>query len=154
VDGSAIGVVGEVHPRVLERFDIEEASVGLFELDLEGLLRVLPSVERRYRPIPRFPSAVRDISILVDLSVPAVRVQEAIERHRLVSQATLFDVYTGPEIPEGKRSLAYRIYFQSPERTLSTEEVNHAFGDIVSSLRREVGAILRGKEEVQGRDAP
>ena len=138
-----LGIVGEVHPTVAERFGSEGGAVAMFELDLENLLTVIPQRGRRYELIGRFPSATRDLSVLVDQDVPAARIQEIITKQRLVVRALLFDVYTGENIPTGKRSLAYHIYFQSPDRTLTSEEVNRAIQSVLSSLSREVGAELR-----------
>ena len=139
-----LGIIGEVHPTVVESFGIERGPVAIFELDIESLLKVIPHEGRRYSPLGRFPSAIRDLSILVDRDVPAARVQEIIAKQRLATRVLLFDVYTGENIPPGKRSLAYHIYFQSPDRTLTAEEVNRAFEVVLNSLEREVGAELRG----------
>ena len=138
-----VGVVGEVHPDVLERFDISMSPVALFELDLERLLKALPEGVRPFQPFPRVPGAVRDLALVVDADVPAARVQALIEGHPLVARATLFDVYTGEHVPLGKRSLAYRVLFQSPERTLTAEEVARALERILRLLEREVDAKLR-----------
>ena len=140
---TALGTVGEVHPTVAEGFGIEDGAVVMFELDIENLLTAIPNRGRRYEPIGRFPSATRDLSILVDEDIPAARTQDIIIKQRLVIQALLFDVYTGENIPSGKRSLAYHIYFQSPDRTLTSEEVNRAIQSVLRSLAREVGAELR-----------
>ena len=138
-----LGVVGEVHPVVLEGFGLDGEPVVLFELDIENVLKALPQEGHRYKPVGRFPSAVRDLSVLVDLDIPAARIKKLIEQRRLVARVLLFDEYTGENIPAGKRSLAYHIYFQSPDRTLTAEEVNGAFQAILNSLEREVGAQLR-----------
>ena len=140
---TTIGLIGEVHPSVVEAFGIEGGAVGLFELDIENLLEVTPPGGLTYRPFGRFPSATRDLSVLVNHDVPAARVQEIIARQRLISRALLFDVYTGPNIPAAKRSLAYHIFFQSPERTLRAEDVDRALQVVVNSLRKEVGAEPR-----------
>jgi ferredoxin-fold anticodon binding domain-containing protein len=97
----------------------------LLEIDLMKLLS-LTSAVYRYRPIPRFPGNSRDIALIVDNSLAASRVQEVIESFPLVAQVTLFDVYSGEQVPQGKKSLALSIRFQSPERTLTDEEVNQA----------------------------
>ena len=76
--------------------------------------------------------------------VAAAAVQRIIERHRLVAQATLFDVYEGEGVPPGKSSLAYRVLLQHNERTLSGDEVDKAQADILAGLERELGAQLRG----------
>ncbi len=117
--------------------------MAFFELDLEALLAVAPPEERRYQPFSRFPPAIRDLAVVVRQDVPAEQVRQLIVGHPLVSHAVLFDVYAGQRVPQGTRSLAYHIYFQSPERTLSAEEANQALQEIVSSLSREVGATLR-----------
>ena len=143
VGDTAVGVVGEVHPLALEVFDLEDTPVVVLELDLEGLHRALPAKGPAIEPMARFPSAVRDLSILVDRGVPASRVLELILRHRLVSRATLFDVYEGDRLPSGQRSLAFHLHFQSPKRTLTADEITRAMKSIVDMLRKQVGASLR-----------
>ena len=138
-----LGVVGELQPRVRERFDITAPRVALFEVDLEALLAAQSTPTQRYEPVTRFPSAVRDVALVVDQQVPAGAVQSIVQRHPLVRQANLFDVYVGETIPAEKRSLAYRVTFHSPEGTLTTEQVNQAQQEILESLEQEVGATLR-----------
>ena len=141
---TALGTLGEVHPSIAENFGVGDGPVALMEMDIQNLLKVIPREGRRYAPIGRFPSAARDLSVLVDREVPAARVQEIIERQRLVARVVLFDLYAGVNIPAGKRSLAYHIYFQAPDRTLTAEEVSGALQAVLDSLQREVGAVLRG----------
>ena len=142
VRGEAAGVIGELHPRIAERFDISSRSVYLFEIDLE---RLLPATlaPRKYRPIPKFPVTLRDIALVVDAEIPSKSVQNIIEGSPLVSRVTLFDVYTGEQVPPGKKSLAFRIVYQSPSRTLTDEEVAEEQQSILERLHREVGAIIR-----------
>ncbi len=142
-DGAPLGVMGEVHPGVAEDFGIEGSPVLIFELDLEALVKAVPEGEQRYSPLGRFPSATRDLSILVDREVPAATVEGIIANQALVSKVRLFDVYTGDNVAAGERSLAYHVYFQSPDRTLTAEEVNAALQDVLLALEREVGAKLR-----------
>ncbi|MBI2872081.1 MAG: phenylalanine--tRNA ligase subunit beta [Chloroflexi bacterium] len=139
-----VGVVGELHPTALARFDIVAPTVALFELDMEALAEVLPAVSRRYQPLPRFPGSVRDMALVLDTNVPAERVTSIILGHTLVVGASLFDVYAGPPIPGGKRSLAYRISFQSAQSTLTAEQVSEAQQEILERLQTETGATLRG----------
>jgi phenylalanyl-tRNA synthetase beta chain len=143
VGGSPLGVVGEVHTRTLERFQIDTAPVALFELDLTALLHVLPWTPPQYQSLPRYPGAYRDLALVLRLDVPAARVQGIIEENPLVARSSLFDVYEGSGIPPGMRSLAYRILFQLPDRTLVGEEVSEALGGILATLEQEVGASLR-----------
>ena len=140
----SLGLLGEVHPSVVEGFEIGGGPVALFELDLEAVQAALIGEDRSYRPIGRYPSALRDLSVLVPRDIPAATVQSLIEGHDLVTEAFLFDVYSGDAVPAGKRSLAYNIYFQSPDRTLTAEEVNRVLDAVVGSLEREFGAELRG----------
>ena len=144
VGGRRVGVVGEVHPQVLERFDISAGAVALFELDLEALLPLVEEQALQYAPLARFPGAYRDLALVVDADVPAARIREIIEAHPLTESATVFDVYTGPELPQGKRSLAFRIQFQSERRTLTAETVNQAQERILQELQEQAGAQLRG----------
>lgn len=142
VQGESVGVIGELHPKVAESFDISSRFVYLFEIDLEKLLPATLE-PGRYQPIPRFPPTVRDIALVVDEAIPSKRVNDIIEGSPLVARVTLFDVYTGEPVPEGKKSLAFRILYQSPSRTLSDEEVNEEQQRIMERLHRELGATLR-----------
>jgi phenylalanyl-tRNA synthetase beta chain len=140
--GERAGVLGQVHPQVAAQFEIE-APVYLFELDVEKLLAVSRG-RVRHAPQSRFPAVIQDIALLVDASVAAGDVTRAIVGSALVAEAQLFDVYDGAPLPDGKRSLAYQVYFQSPEKTLTDEDVAQARNRIVRRLQHEFGAELRG----------
>ena len=142
VDGSAIGTVGELHPDIAASFDIACERVCLFELEVEKLL---PAIEqsRAFKSIPRFPSIDRDVALLVDLSVSAQSIEDIIRSFPQVSDATVFDVYQGKQVPQGKKSLAFSLHYQSMERTLTDREVDRIQEDILLKLEREVGAVLR-----------
>ena len=140
--GTQIGVMGEVHPRVLQRFDVEGSPVMLFELDLNALSRV-PEVAWRYQTTPRFPESYRDLALVVDAEVPSNAIRAIIERHKLVVRATPFDIYSGPGIPDGKVSIAYAVVFQSPSGTLTAQQVDRAQQDILRQLHRQVEAVIR-----------
>ena len=144
VNGEQVGVVGEVHPAVLERFDAPAERAALFELDIEALLAALPEGTRRFESISRFPDTLRDLALIVDVSVSAEEVRRRIEGHPLVRQAILFDVYEGDPIEAGKRSLAYRVVLRAPTRTLNSEEVNQALAKTLRILQNDLGATLRG----------
>jgi len=142
VDGQRVGVVGQVHPRVAASFDIDQ-EVYLFELNLEALLPHAGR-PRRYQPLSRFPAVEEDIAIVVDEGVTTAQVQAIIEGSPLVQRASLFDVYTGPPVPAGKKSLAFSMAYQSFDHTLTDAEVQQERQRILERLSREVGAILRG----------
>jgi phenylalanyl-tRNA synthetase beta chain len=138
-----VGVLGEVHPEIAERFEVP-ARTYLMELDLERLYLAVPA-RALYEPIPRVPPAERDIAIVVASDAPAGTVEAAIWAGggALVRRVRLFDVFTGEGIPEGKKSLAYAITYQSPERTLTEAEIEAAHGAVVKVLAERFGAELR-----------
>ena len=141
--GEVLGYVGEVHPSISDRFDLEGGPVAGFELSLAALLRALPESERRFESLPRFPSATRDLALVVPVEVPAGRVTELILRNRLVRSAELFDIYSGENVAPGTRSLAFHVQFQAGDRTLTNEEVGRSLDGLLRMLEREAGATLR-----------
>ena len=143
IRGTVVGIVGELHPQVAESFDLLPQPVALFELEIGKLLPYV-SLGGRYRPLSRFPESVRDIALVVDEGVTAKKVQDIIRGFPLVNQTSLFDLYTGEQISPGKKSLAFRIVYQSSTHTLTDEEVDKVEGEILDKLSQEVGASLRG----------
>jgi len=141
IEGDSLGVVGELHPKVLEAFDLAE-PVYLFEIDLNTLLPFTVG-HRMFQPIPRFPPTVRDIALIVDATVTHQRVQDIIKSFPLAAEVEVFDVYTGGQVPKGKKSLAYRITYQSMTQTLTDEQVDQVQQQILDKLSRELGATLR-----------
>ena len=139
---TALGIIGELHPKVANSFEIEE-TVCLFEIDVAALLP-FTSVYKMYRPIPRFPNSTRDLALVVDISITHQRILDIIGNFSLVSEVKLFDVYSGKQLPEGKKSLAYRLVYQSPDKTLTDETVNKVQEQILKKLTKELGATLRG----------
>ena len=142
-EGVELGVLGEVQAAVTENFDIRAESVAFFEIHLDALLEALPETDRSFARLARFPAATRDLALVVPADVPAGRVQSIIDRHRLVDHADLFDIYTGDNVPAGTKSLAFHLYFQAQDRTLTTEEVNRSLQGLLRTLEREVQASLR-----------
>ncbi len=142
IEGKPAGIVGEIHPDVVARFDISSEPVCLFEIEIEKLA---PLAERLqpFKSIPRYPSTDRDMALIVDAGLTAQKIQDIIRSFPQVSDATLFDVYQGKQIPEGKKSLAFALRYQSLERTLTDEEVDKVQQKILTRLEREVGAVLR-----------
>ncbi len=140
---TALGYVGEIHPMIRERVGLGDTlSVG-FELYLAPLLDALPTEERRFVPLSRFPAATRDIALVVPSDVPAGRINELILRHRLVERAELFDTYSGESIGQGRKSLAFHVYFRAADRTLTNEEVDRSLDGLLRTLEREAQATLR-----------
>ena len=137
-----IGFIGEVGNPALQRFDID-AITAMFEIDLEALRAALPEETRQHIPAIPYPESYRDLALIVDADVTSARIQRIIERHRMVVRSIPFDIYSGEGVPEGKRSLAYRIVFQSPRGTLTSEEIDRYQSNILQQLQRELNVELR-----------
>ena len=142
--GVELGVVGEVNPTIVEGFNLKSETVAFFELYLDAMLDALPKATRSFASLARFPAANRDLALVVPAEVPAGKVQGIITRHRLVDHVDLFDIYTGENVPPGTKSLAFHLYFQAQDRTLTTDEVNRSLQGLLRTLEREVQASLRG----------
>ncbi len=142
VDGVRVGVIGQVHPEVAAAFDIEQEAY-IFEITLDALLLLVGGV-RQLAPASRFPAVEQDLALVVARDTPAAGVQRAIEASPLVSEARVFDVYTGDQVPAGKKSLAFAVRYQSADHTLTDEEVAKAQRKLLERLRREFDAELRG----------
>ncbi len=138
-----IGVIGEVGRPTLERFDIDGATTAMFEIDLASLRAALPEETRQHIPANPYPQSYRDLALIVDAEVTSARIQAIMERHRMVARSIPFDIYEGEGVPDGKRSLAYRIVFQSPRGTLTSEQVDGYQSNILQQLQRELGVELR-----------
>ncbi|MEE8469709.1 MAG: phenylalanine--tRNA ligase subunit beta, partial [Dehalococcoidia bacterium] len=142
IDGQKVGVLGELHPNTAALFDISSSPVILFEVDLEKLLSLVEATPT-YQHIPRYPEIVRDLALVVDVGLAASKIRELIQSFPLVSQVSVFDVYSGQQVPKGKKSLAFSVRYQSPQRTLTDEEVDKEQQKITDRLERELGAVLR-----------
>lgn len=142
-DGRPIGAVGEAHPSVLAAFGVTK-PVYLFELDFCRLAEhtVLTG---RYSPLPRFPATARDLAIIVAQQVSVAEVEKAIAAAggSLLSDIRLFDIYTGEQVPAGHKSLAFSLTFQSREKTLTDEEIEKYYQNIVAGLERQFAGKLR-----------
>ncbi len=140
---SPVGVLGEVHPVVQQRYDLPHRAY-LCELDLEQLYAAVPET-LAYTPISRHQELTRDLALVVDQSVPAQDIQDSIVRSggELLRSVALFDVYTGDPIPPGKKNLTYSLVYQSQERTLTDAEMNTLQERIIRTLHEEFGAVLR-----------
>ncbi|MGP3980327.1 phenylalanine--tRNA ligase subunit beta [Streptomyces sp. KR80] len=146
IDGAEqrVGFAGELHPRVVKTLGLPERTCGM-ELDLSRLEQAgqgpvqAPSVAT-------FPVATQDVALVVDASVPAADVEAALREGagELLESLRLFDVFTGEQIGEGRKSLAYALRFRAPDRTLTVEEASTARDAAVASATERTGAVLRG----------
>jgi phenylalanyl-tRNA synthetase beta chain len=132
-----VGLVGQLTADVGERHGLPGGdAVYVLEVDLEAIDALAPATEPRVTPLPRYPSVVRDVSILVDDTLPAARVRQTIAEAApaTLTRVTEFDRYQGKGVPDGKVSLSLRLTFRSPDRTLTDAEVHEAMTAVVAAL--------------------
>jgi len=143
VGRDTVGALGEIHPDVLDAFGVTE-RVAVLELNLSRLLAIAPKVPQ-WRSTSRFPSSDLDLAFLVPSTVIAEKVEKAIRQAtgNLRVDLALFDVYRGAGVPEGSRSLAYRLRLQAADRTLGEAELAQLRGKVVDGVAK-LGATLRG----------
>ncbi len=140
-----IGVLGEVHPQVRANFDLPEQCVCLAELDLDALLAAANPVQQ-FKPISRMPALKEDLAVVVDEDVAPDMLEKAIRQAGgfLLADVVLFDVYRGEQIGANKKSLAYSLTFQAPDKTLTSEIVAKQRARIIKSLAEQFNAQIRG----------
>ncbi len=138
-----LGVIGEVHPDVSEAYGVA-GRVYMFELDFARMLEAVDEA-KSYEPLPRYPAIERDVAMVLPRAVSIADVAELIEKTggELVRSVTLFDVYEGLPVPEGKRSIAFTVTYRAQDRTLTDEEVNRLHEEVRKALTDEMGAVLR-----------
>ncbi|MBI2195268.1 MAG: phenylalanine--tRNA ligase subunit beta [Planctomycetes bacterium] len=141
--GRIWGYLGTASAALVQRYDLRRAP-SIAEVDLEALLGAA-SFDKRLRPLPRFPSTDRDIAIIVPEEVTWARIVEAVQSLHLplLRSIEFFDLYRGTNIEAGRKSIAFRLVFQSPDRTLTNEEVNGHREAIAARLVEQIGARLR-----------
>lgn len=142
--GHDVAYVGELHPAVAAKFDIEGGRVQVAEMDLDTVFS-LASDTRVFHPLPRYPAAHRDIAVVVEQEVPAGEVLRLVRQagDDVLESARIFDVYQGEPLPADAKSIAVSLDFRAPGATLTQEEVGEIMERIVATLGRELGATLR-----------
>ena len=141
-DGARIAALGEIHPDVAEKFDIN-GRVYLAEVDLDAL-RPLEKPFYGVKPLPKFPAVTRDIALVADEAVGAGTMMDVIRKSaRNLEDVKLFDIYRGDQLGAGRKSVAYSITFRAPDRTLTDEEIVSAMNKILKALKEECGAEIR-----------
>jgi len=140
---TSIGTLGELHPKVQARFELDRPAY-CFELDFEALVR-LSGKRRAIVPPSRFPDSVRDLALLAPLELAAEQLLACVNGLRLkeLEQVDVFDLYQGEKIPAGQKSIALRLRYRSPERTLTDDEVSTLHQKVVDSLAKKLGVALR-----------
>jgi phenylalanyl-tRNA synthetase beta chain len=146
-NNAVIGVVGEVASEIFSKFDAEVETVSMFELDLAAILKVVEGPKGvdsgKFEEFTRLPASHRDLSLIVDTGVTAGQIVDIASRNRIVTSATVFDVFEGKGVPDGKMAVAVRLVYQSPNKTLTADQIGKIEQQILNQLSKELGAELR-----------
>ena len=138
----SLGIVGELHPEVLARFDLPQ-RVFIFEFDVEQMRPLIPqSIDSQ--PIPKFPAIFRDMTIHINKEIETQQLMDTLDsgRHELVEGLELLDVFEGDPIPAGKKSVSMRITYRSTSKTLEDEDVHDLHKSMADKLINAFGATL------------
>ncbi|WP_411680378.1 phenylalanine--tRNA ligase subunit beta [Clostridium thailandense] len=138
-----VGTLGEIHPDVAENYGVEERCY-IAELNLDILYKY-SNLDKKYKPLPKFPAVTRDMAILIDDAVLVQDIEDIMWKQggNILENIKLFDVYKGEQIPEGKKSIAYSMVYRVENRTLTDADVNKVHDKIVRTLESRLGAQLR-----------
>ena len=143
VGGQYIGVLGQVHPLVARNYGVD-AAFYCAELALNALMAA-KGADPEYVPLPKFPAVTRDIAVVCDEAVTVGALEDCIRKGAkgLLKDVTLFDIYRGKGIPEGKKSVAFSLVLRADDRSLTAEEADQDVKSILATLEKELGAVLR-----------
>ncbi len=142
LDGTVVGHAGELHPRVARSYGFT-GRVAAAEIDLDALIDGAPDVGPR-PSFSTFPVAKEDLALVVDDAMPSVVVHDALQQASpLIESVRLFDVYTGDQVPQGKKSLAFALRLRAPDRTLTDEDISAVRDAAVAAAVAAAGATLR-----------
>ena len=138
------GILGQLSNGVKEVFDLKRPAF-VAELDFDHLVKLAKPGRYKFQAIPKFPPVLRDLAVVIDDFITFKQVIDLIreEGRELLKDVSLFDIYVGPQIPKGKKSLAFSLTYRSDKRTLTDEKVNEVHQQIFDRLNSELGAELR-----------
>jgi phenylalanyl-tRNA synthetase beta chain len=141
--GRRVGLLGELAPALVRQWDLADTPC-VAEINLDRLLEMLPGPVR-FAAVAKYPATYRDISLVVEKNLPSAEVARVIRAAGvpLIHKVELYDQFEGQKLGAGKKSLTFALAFQSPDRTLTDEEVNPVFADIVKQVGDRCGAVLR-----------
>lgn len=142
-NGKHLGIMGEIHPEVQDNYELG-VKTYVAKLNIPELMETA-NEKITYRPLPKFPATTRDLSLIVDDEVPVAELEKAIRGAvgKILEKVTLFDVYKGKQIEDGKKSVSYSIFMRSHEGTLTDEQADSAMKKALKALAN-IGAELRG----------
>lgn len=142
IEDELIGFIGQIHPQYAKELEIHETYV--FDVNIE---KILANIDEgyTYQPVPKYPSITRDIAFIVDKNIQAGDIQREIETlgRPLVTKVSIFDIYEGENLPEDKKSIAYRLHYQDPNKTLQDKEVEQSYHHIIQSINKQFHAYVR-----------
>ena len=138
IQGNNLGIIGKLHPNVTKK------DIYVFEIDLDKLLSLHPS-RMTYKDIPKYPAIIKDLAFSIDKSIYSETVEKVIKKAggKLLNNIEVFDVYVGENISSNEKSIAYKLTFQDPSRTLTDEEVITLFNKIIEEVQTKCNAKLR-----------
>jgi phenylalanyl-tRNA synthetase beta chain len=143
ISEKTIGYIGQLHPILQNKYDLTDTYV--FDLDFEALVELVHPVEA-YETIPKYPSVTQDLAFVVDENTEAYSIIQVIEQAggEFLQEVSVFDIYQGEHMEQGKKSIAFTLKFQNKEATLTDEEIETARGNIVRAVEEKCSAKLRG----------
>lgn len=143
VGSTVIGSVGEIHPAVLSRYEIER-QIYYFELNFEELVRLVGK-RKAIQPPSRFPDSVRDVALLASLNLPAASLLDCVNSMKVkeLEDVAIFDLYQGDRLPEGTKSIALRMRYRAVDRTMTDEEVQAVHQKVVTCITNKLGVSIR-----------
>lgn len=142
LNNQVIGFIGQLHPVLQKKLEVKDTYV--FDVNMETVFSEFQSIPS-YNEIPKYPSIARDVAFIMDADIHAGKVKETIEAigAPLVKSVNIFDVYHGENVEEGKKSVAYSLLYQDPEKTLTDEEIEKSFNQIVETVNNKYNTIIR-----------
>ncbi|NLO47015.1 MAG: phenylalanine--tRNA ligase subunit beta [Clostridiales bacterium] len=143
VEDDCLGIFGQIHPQTAENFGIDH-PVYAAELDFDHIFRYRAK-ETLYTPLPRYPAVLRDIAVTCDINITVASLSACIKEAggSLLQQVSFFDVYTGPPVPVGKKSVAFSLAFRSSSQSLSDKDIAPLMTNILDCLKEKLNAQLR-----------
>ena len=142
-DGREMGVFGQIHPLTARNYDVD-TELYCAELSFDGLFAAQGG-QPVYQPLPKFPSVTRDIAVVCDETVTVGRLEETIRKgaQGLLKEVSLFDIYRGKGVAQGKKSVAFNLVLRADDRSLTSEEADEDVKNILATLEKDCGAVLR-----------
>ena len=141
-DGEHLGIIGEVHPYILDNYDID-CKCYVASISKEAIFK-LWNTDKEYKHLPKYPATTRDIALICDEDLPVLSIEKAITKAtgKILEKVTLFDVYKGSQIESGKKSVAYNLTLRAADRTLNDAEIDSAMNKVLKALS-QLGCDLR-----------